>query len=117
MTRITTIAAVLASLVVGFTAPASADPAGRTPYGVAKQCLENVTTTWNGETYRLKEGLHFGTHAGSGSPDDVIAAGIWLSAGLREHPSWSGKIEDIEKCLRHIPNLRFTGRTDRPGGR
>jgi hypothetical protein len=112
MTRFTITTAAIAALAVAFIGSASADPGGKKPYDVAKECLLKVSTTYNGQTFYLKEGIHFGTYAGSGDPDDVIAAGIWIRAGLREHASWKDHVSEIEGCLKHIPNLRYVGRSN-----
>ena len=105
-TAISLIALIVSSSIV------SADPGGKRPYDEAKACLEQITVSYGERQYSMREGVHFGPYAGSGNPDEIIAAGITLKAGVREHPSWKPKIAEIEKCLGKIPNLGFVGRTN-----
>ena len=106
--RISLIALIAATI----STQALADPKGKTPYDVAAECLCAITVTYEGKSYSMKPDTHFKKYGGSGSPDDVVASGISLKAGLLEHPSWAPKKAEIEACLKKIPNLGFVGRTN-----
>jgi len=84
-----------------------------TPTEAACACLTKISVTHEGKTFHLKEGTHFRKFDGSGHPDEVLAAGVSLRAGLREHRLWKARVSEMETCLKLIPGLKYVGRSDK----
>lgn len=82
----------------------------RTPYQVVSNCLSQITVTFEGTVYRLRENVHFQPMPVSANPDAVFVPVVSLRAGLANHPAWQPKAAEIAACVNRVPNTASVGR-------
>ena len=106
-----TLKALAAGLIAATSLTTSVAASGdRTPYQIVSNCLSQITVTYQGTVYRMRENVHFQAMPVSANPDAVYVPVVSLRAGIRQHPAWQPKIADIEACLRRVPNTAYVGR-------